>query len=232
MQCMPDIENLNIIKDLEWNTKYYRAKFDLYIDEITDFDEWIAEFQNEEYEMLRLILAGVIYIDSDYIQHSQLEKFNRTICQKNSFLVWYIHNKKLGNTLLQKELDGINEELISGTSVCELIRHSEEKDLRNEYGDMVGLGRLHEIIDTYPWRNAYLKNKSSRNSKVGTANDEAELHSKKDTSADEFQNILAQLMQAKNHFSILTDQDENTADLFAQETADKLAALLLDEGEK
>lgn len=138
----------SILKDLRWRTRYYECSFDLYIDEFEDFEEWLTEFNLQEFDELREALAGIIVV-ADYDPEHQgndkiLQKFANCLGQ-SSFNVWC-------NTRVISQEKGLdaNRILHEENTEAEMVEIQCDKDI-NEYGEKLGLERLKEIIDIHEW---------------------------------------------------------------------------------
>ncbi|CAL9736703.1 increased recombination centers protein 6 [Monosporozyma servazzii] len=189
----------NIIKSIPWENKYYNVKFDLYIDEIdTNLQDWFAEFITEECQPLREVLAGIIFVlpfdkreDLDFIQ-SHLED------EDDMFLICSDPNAKTEQP---------HWEEYSTTLDITTLTDSQDK---NEYGELMGILRIQEIIDTYPWTHSEIKQQST-------------IPSKQDIDDSiEIQHLMSKLEEAKLKYS------QNKDDSMAQELSEEIANLIFD----
>ncbi|CAL9728504.1 increased recombination centers protein 6 [Monosporozyma unispora] len=192
----------NIVKGIPWENKYYTVEFDLYIDEIdTNLTDWIDEFMSDECELLREVLAGIIFVlplgqkdDLEQIQsHLKSENDMFLICSDPTTESEYPHWEDFTTTL-------------------EITTFGNSK-ARNEYGELMGIPRIQEIIDTYPWTNSELKQDHLESSKPEdtVGDDNIQLH-----------HLLSTLQEAKSKYS------ENKDDSMAQELCEEIAKLILD----
>lgn len=229
-----------IVKDLKWNTKYYNALYDIYIDETDNFDEWLLEIQSDEAEILRKALAGIIYIGQyDKDNQSHIDKFGNLKCKENSFVVWYHYvrdESEKKHIIDDDKLELINEDLITNENSCEVVIHQQNKEkIRNEYGELLGVYRLHEIIDTYPWENRNLtmpneKGTTTQKTAIDTkSNSEFESKNENINMDIDIQTMMNKIAIAKQKFNTMDDNEE--AQKFALNMADELAALLIDDDE-
>lgn len=188
-----------IVKGIFWENKYYGVEFDLYIDEIEiDLKDWIVEFNSDECEPLRKVVAGIIVI---------LPLEDRVILQ---LIESYLIHRDSDNTDEEQFIVCCDPSLNSRRyphwdefTSLEITTLSTSNE-KNEYGELEGIPRIQEIIDTYPWTHSTLK-QNQKQSSSGSSTD-IELH-----------HIIAKLQSAKLEFA--KNQDENMALEISEEIA-------------
>lgn len=140
----------HIVKDLTWSTKYYDAKFDLYIDQCNSFEKWYRQFNHPECKPLKRVLAGLIIIDKmpteDPLIVAELE------VDKETFSIW-CHNN---NDMTDEELTSYNLAVMKADLPIEFVQLDNTTET-NEFDETIGIARIKEIIDTYEWPNLIKK---------------------------------------------------------------------------
>lgn len=203
--------NDSIVKGLRWRTKYYSTDFDLYIDQYTSLDQWLEDLRDPECDVLREALAGLIIIDDiDKTQVSLLSTKGSPIVHQDSFLVWCDTTGELSDD----ETENMNVEIAAVGGSLEIIRLiSGEK---NEFNDTVGVERVKEIIDTYPWTNMV------KQLLINTQN-----APNKPSDRDNLDSIVQKLTDARSHYQSLDkDDDETDSNSFANEIAKEVSERL------
>lgn len=192
-------QDSNIIKNIPWENKYYNVEFDLYIDEIdTDLQDWFSEFRSEECQPLREVLAGIIFVlpfdkkeNLDHIQsHLEDEDDMFIICSDPVTKTEYPHWEDYSTTL-------------------DITTLTDSQD-KNEYGELMGILRIQEIIDTYPWTHSEIKQQPTKPSNQ-IPNDTIDI-----------QHLMSKLEEAKLKYS------QNKDDSMAQELSEEIAKLILE----
>lgn len=192
----------SIMHDLSWHTKYYDARYDLYIDTHNDsLQQWMLEFNDEQCTELRGALAGVVILHSQYD-----ESVAQMLDTQGIFAIWMNDSEETD----QDAIDDINMELAAGDSSLEVVRLDND-NRNNDFGEAVGLARAREIIDTYPWEGMTQ-------------------HKEPDTSQtpkeQDMEAIVSLLNNARQRYSSLQNSDSTEAKEFAEGMADELARKL------
>ena len=152
----------NIIRSVQWRNKYYDVEFDVYIDEIdTSLQDWIMEFNSEQCDALREVLAGVIFIlpfNSEGTLNTIASKLRRN------------NNNKSEEDRAEKDddedffivcCDTVSNERYpywDDFTKIEVTTFTTSQE-RNKNGEYEGIKRVGEIIDVYPWSHLQLKKK-------------------------------------------------------------------------
>lgn len=191
----------SIIKDIQWENKYYTVSFDLYIDEVeaSGIQEWISEFQSVECDPLREVLAGIILIlpiDDGKKTLNMIETLQDCddtflICCDTCDIVTENDDEECSIEITKLSIDFSEEE-------------------RNEFDERVGIYRVQEIIDTYPWTHSKLKRQATAQHK-DTTNLDIDL-----------QSLINKLQAAKLEYSKSKDDE------MALELSEEIAKLITD----
>ncbi|CCF60092.1 hypothetical protein KAFR_0J00240 [Kazachstania africana CBS 2517] len=192
--------NDNIIKHIQWETKYYRAELDLYVDQYDTLSEWIKELLSEESTPLLEVLAGVIVIDdADITEHKG--KFDQisTKIHDDSFLLRCINSEKIQDS---------QDEVLN--DVLETV-HLGSLGTVNEFGEKLGIERIKEILDTHAWDQDVVEL---------LQDDQMKRHR---THVEDIDAIVKKLEEAKLQYQDLSATEMKEADLYALEIAEEIA---------
>ncbi|KAK5778920.1 Irc6p PWA37_001178 [Arxiozyma heterogenica] len=204
----------NIIKSIKWKNKYYDVEFDLYIDELTtSLEDWIKEFNNEEYDILRDVLAGIIFIlpfdDKDTLEFIDSELNKNTNCDDNNF------DDKEDEGFFMVCCDPISNEKVpywNDFTKLEVTTLTVSQE-RNNDGEYEGIKRIEEIIDVYPWSHS----QSRQQALISETSQHLDL---KDTI--DMQGIISKLKLAKLEYS------KNKDESMALEISEEMSKLISD----
>ncbi|CAI1974548.1 hypothetical protein SEUBUCD646_0F01060 [Saccharomyces eubayanus] len=214
-QLLKDLFHYNttsatIVKSQTWENKYYKTSFDLYIDSFASLPEWMKDFVTPECEPLRNVMAGIILLtDNKLINPQEFLQPLLGVLHPNTFIVVVNINEEVE----QDEIDGLNEAWNNGfTNVIEFINWTKSRATigHNEYGERLGLDRIHEIIDTHDWLNCELQ-------PIATRVEEPAYDMP-------LEQLITNLQSARLRYKSMGNNDE--ADVFANEMANELSKYL------
>ncbi|SCV04674.1 LAME_0H20340g1_1 [Lachancea meyersii CBS 8951] len=203
-----------IHRDIKWSTKYYSVSIDIYVDYFDELKRWVDEFCSPEFEELRQVLAGCIFIgpcrdDGDIAAISQLGQSGAMDWGFVAVLATEIGVNEQRQASLEQDL------LANGVEITTV--DSAQTSQKNEYGELGGIDRIKELIDTFEWHPELLHRTHTR---------EETSSSSSTTSAPKMalEDVMEKLHEARVKFQEMESSEERES--FAREMASEISQLL------
>ncbi|CUS24209.1 LAQU0S14e02652g1_1 [Lachancea quebecensis] len=142
-----------IHRDVVWTTKYYNVTLDVYVDSFSSLKDWTREFCDPDLDELREVIAGWIIV---LPFNGNIDEETKALTQLKSCAT----SKDFFTAILATELNVsentrafLEYELLEGA--IELVQDEVGSD--SELGEVSGLDRVKEIIDTCEWHPRLLR---------------------------------------------------------------------------
>ncbi|CEP62967.1 Irc6p LALA0_S06e07998g [Lachancea lanzarotensis] len=207
-----------IYRNIKWSTKYYNVLIDVYVDYVDGLKSWVDDFCSHDFEELRKALAGCVFIrqckDGDE-GLTAISKIGQTGVIEEGFLA-----------ILATEFDATQERLLAvegellahGVEMTAMRSTETETEVKNEYGELSGIARIKEIIDTFQWDHELLHREPNGNENIpskGITNN---------SQMPALDDVMGKLQEARAKFLTIDSSEEREA--FAREMADEISELL------
>lgn len=167
-QSLPDDvgdSHSGIIHPVDLKTKYFEIMIDLWIDETNDFAEWCREFSNDEAKEARDVINMIIFV---FKFEEGLDSVERKINQLNELIDKFNENDWKG-IVVGVGMDDVTDDFMEFEDLfiqqgIEMVGFKQQGS--NEFGEVVGVKRLRQIIECHEWTTNGESNENENNNEV------------------------------------------------------------------